>query len=82
MNALSLLIPRPASCAEPLDRADEEDFLFLVEAIEVLLFTSADHPERLDCAVLSTAMAELQARWPEAAAELAPRVAARRRELS
>ncbi|WP_300675992.1 hypothetical protein [Nocardioides sp.] len=77
MNALSLLIPRPQG--QPGERTDEEDFHLLVEAIETLLFTSADRPELLDRAVLSAAIAELTARWPEAAAELAPRIAARHR---
>ncbi|UDY23262.1 hypothetical protein [Nocardioides sp. Kera G14] len=79
MNALSLLIPRPQSRPDAAERAEEEDFHTLVESIETLLFTSTDHPELLDRAVLAQAMAELEARWPEAAAEFAPRIAARGR---
>jgi hypothetical protein len=76
VNALSLLIPRPHGGDG--EWTEEEDFHLLVESIETLLFTSADRPELLDRAVLAAAMAELAARWPEAAAELAPRIAARR----
>lgn len=79
VNARSLVIPRPYSRAGAAERSDEEDFNLLVESIETLLFTSADHPERLDHLVLAESMAELEARWPAAAAELAPRVAARGR---
>jgi hypothetical protein len=79
MNALALMVPRQQSRASTSERAEEDDFHSLVESIETLLFTSADHPEKLDAAVLTEAMAELEARWPEAAAELRPRVAARGR---
>lgn len=79
MNALALLVPRPKSRASESERADEEEFHALVESIETLLFTSADHPDTLDMAVLAEAVAELEARWPEAAAELRPRIEARGR---
>lgn len=78
MDALALLVPRPLSRAAACERCEEEDFHLLVESIETLLFTSADHPEQLDLAVLATAVAELEARWPEAAADLRPRIDARR----
>jgi hypothetical protein len=79
MNALALLVPRPQSRDPQTERADEDDFHALVESIETLLFTSADHPGTLDMAVLSEALTELEARWPEAAAEFRPRVEARGR---
>ena len=79
MNALALLVPRQLSRASGSERAEEEEFHALVESIETLLFTSAEHPDALDMAVLAEALAELESRWPEAAAELRPRVEARRR---
>ena len=79
MDALALHVPRQQSRASDTERADEEDFHALVESIETLLFTSSDHPADLDMAVLTEALAELEARWPEAAAELRPRVEARGR---
>ena len=79
MNALALLVPRSTSRASEAERAEEDDFNALVESIETLLFTSADHPQALDRVVLAEAMAELQARWPDAAARLWPRIEARDR---
>ncbi|SFB91491.1 hypothetical protein SAMN04487968_102275 [Nocardioides terrae] len=79
MNALALMVPRQQSRASDSERSEEEEFHALVESIETLLFTSADHPETLDLAVLTESLAELEARWPEAAAELRPRVEARGR---
>ncbi|MDH2413148.1 hypothetical protein [Nocardioides sp. CER19] len=79
MNALALLVPRPQSRDSRSERAEADDFHALVESIETLLFTSADHPEVLDAAVLTEALAELEERWPDAAAELRPRVEARGR---
>lgn len=79
MNALVLLVPRQKSRASESERVDEEEFHALVESIETLLFTSADHPERLDMAVLTEALTELESRWPEAAADLRSRVEARGR---
>ena len=79
MNALALMVPRQQSRASESERTEEEQFHALVESIETLLFTSADHPETLDMAVLAEALAELEARWPEAAAELRPRIEARGR---
>lgn len=77
MNALALMVPRQPSSATDTERADEDDFNLLVESIETLLFTSADHPELLDRAVLRHALAELEARWPEAAHLYRPRLQAR-----
>jgi hypothetical protein len=79
MNALALLVPRQQSRASERERVEEDDFHVLVESIETLLFTSADHPDTLDVVVLTEALAELEARWPEAAADLRPRVQARGR---
>jgi hypothetical protein len=79
MNALALVVPRQPSRALESERAEEDDFHALVESIETLLFTSSDHPAGLDMAVLTEALAELEARWPDAAAELRPRVEARGR---
>jgi hypothetical protein len=79
MNALALLVPRQQSRAYESERDEEEAFHALVESIETLLFTSADHPDALDTAVLTEALAELEARWPDAAAQLRPRVEARGR---
>jgi len=80
MNALALVVPRQQSRASDAERHEEEEFHALVESIETLLFTSAAHPETLDLAVLTEALAELEARWPEAAAELRPRIEARERD--
>ncbi|MFT4261990.1 MAG: hypothetical protein QM572_01285 [Nocardioides sp.] len=77
-----LLIPRPNSVPDAADRAEEEEFHALVESIETLLFTSSEDPDTLDRAVLAQSMAELEARWPAAAAELAPRIAARGQRAS
>jgi hypothetical protein len=79
MDARPLLVPPQPCGALESEQAEEEAFHALVESIETLLFTSSDHPERLDPAVLTAALAELEARWPDAAAELRPRVEARRR---
>jgi hypothetical protein len=79
MNALALMVPRQQSPGYESERTEENEFHALVESIETLLFTSADHPHSLDVAVLVEALAELEARWPEAAAELRPRVEARGR---
>jgi hypothetical protein len=79
MDDRALLVPRPQSREAAAERAEEEEFCALVESIETLLFTSADHPEALDSTVLAAAMAELEARWPAAAAELRVRVEARGR---
>lgn len=79
MNALALVVPRQQSRASASDCAEEEEFHALVESIETLLFTSADHPDALDMTVLAEALAELESRWPDAAAELRPRVEARGR---
>ena len=79
MNALALLVPRQKSRVLESEHAEEDDFHALVESIETLLFTSSDHPAVLDVAVLTEALAELEARWPDAAAELRPRFEARRR---
>lgn len=79
MKALALVVPRQQSQTSQSERADEDAFDVLVESIETLLFTSADHPETLDTVVLAEALAELEARWPEAAAELRPRIEARGR---
>lgn len=79
MNALALPVPRHQSRADGSERTEQEQFHALVESIETLLFTSSDHPETLDRAVLAEAMAELEARWPRAAAQLRPRVEARGR---
>lgn len=82
MNALSLMVPRPTSSELATGRDDEDDFHLLVESIETLLFTSADRPELLDRAVLRNALAELEARWPEAAYLYRPRIEARERRLA
>jgi hypothetical protein len=79
VNALALVVARQRSRACEPAGTDEEDFHALVESIETLLFTSADRPGSLDTVVLAEAMAELEARWPSAAAELRPRVQARGR---
>lgn len=79
MNALALVIPRRRSTAFDAERADEEDFQMLVESIETLLFTSADHPYQLDRILLAQAVAELEERWPEAASGFRPRIDARGR---
>lgn len=79
MNALALMVPRQQSSGYRSERTEEDEFHALVESIETLLFTSADHPHILDMAVLAEALAELEARWPEAAAELRPRIEARGR---
>jgi hypothetical protein len=82
MDASALLVPRqPSRTLEP-ERAEEDDFHALVESIETLLFTSSDHPATLDMAVLTEALAELEARWPDAATELRHRVEARGRHRS
>jgi hypothetical protein len=79
MDAHALHDPRQQSRTLDTERADEDDFHALVESIETHLFTSSDHPAELDRAVLAEALAELEARWPKAAAELRPRVEARGR---
>jgi hypothetical protein len=79
MNALALMVPRQQSSDDASEHTEEDEFHALVESIETLLFTSADHPQALDPAVLAEALAELAARWPEAAAELRPRIEARGR---
>jgi hypothetical protein len=79
MNASALQVPRQHSPTSRTERADEDDFHALVESIETLLFTSSESPDTLDVAVLAEAMRELERRWPEAAAELRPRVEARER---
>lgn len=82
MNALSLMVPRPTSPEHTAWRNDEDDFNLLVESIETLLFTSSDRPELLDRVVLRNALAELEARWPEAAYLYRPRIEARERRLA
>lgn len=77
MNALALMVPRQVSPASEDERHDEEDFDLLVESIETLLFTSAARPELLDRAVLRHALAEMEARWPEAACRYRPHLEAR-----
>jgi hypothetical protein len=79
MDALAVVVPRQKSRAYDVACAEEEEFHALVESIETLLFTSADHRDLLDMTVLTEALAELEARWPEAAAQLRPRVEARGR---
>jgi hypothetical protein len=76
MNALGLPVPRQQSRALESEHAEEDDFDVLVESIETLLFTTSDHPEARDLAVLAQALAELEARWPDAAAELRGRIEA------
>jgi hypothetical protein len=76
------MVPRPTSPAHTRRRNDEDDFNLLVESIETLLFTSADHPDVLDRVVLRNALAELEARWPEAADLYRPRIEARERRLA
>lgn len=76
---MELVIPRQQSRASVSERVDEEEFHVLVESIETLLFTSADHPAASDVAVLAEALRELEERWPDAAAELRQRVDARGR---
>lgn len=75
------MVPRPSS-SERAARRDEDDFNLLVESIETLLFTSADRPDMLDRVVLRNALAELEARWPEAAYLYRPRIEARERRLA
>jgi hypothetical protein len=79
MNALALQVPRQQSRTSASERAEEDEFHALVESIETLLFTTSDHPETLDAVVLAEALHELERRWPQAVAELRPRVEARGR---
>ena len=63
MNALRLLIPRPSRSGDAA-RTDEDEFNTLVESIETLHFTSAEHRPALERVVLVESMVELDARWP------------------
>lgn len=76
------MVPRPTSPEHAARRNDEDDFNLLVESIETLLFTSSDRPEVLDRVVLRNALAELEARWPEAAYLYRSRIEARERRLA
>jgi len=79
MKALALLVPRPKSVTAAAEREEEDEFHALVESIETLLFTSSDHPDRLDRTLLAESIAALAARWPDAAATYQPRLDARGR---
>lgn len=76
------MVPRPTSPEHISRRTDEDEFNLLVESIETLLFTSADRPALLERVVLRNALAELEARWPEAAYLYRPRIEARERRLA